>query len=152
MSLPPALTQNSLAYALNTVQNYAGQAKDRATSAIAAMAAASVDTTFVFSLLDQLSGLIANLNAVKNTVGLNSYATTNVPGYAGTMTTDITTTVTAAQDCIAWVVANFPKDNTAVWLLGFQLNADGTRVPRSFSPAQTAGFRTALQNLLATIG
>lgn len=152
MALPPALTQNSLAYALNVVQNYAAQAKDRATSANAVMAAGPVDTLFVFSLLDQLNGLIANLNAVKNTVGLNSYATTNVPGYAGTMTADITATVNAAQACIDWVTANFPKDSTAVFILCFQLNADGTRAPRSFSSAQTAGFRTALQSLLATIG
>lgn len=152
MTLPPALTQNSLAYALNVVQNYAAQAKDRATSANAVMAAGPVDTIFIFSLLDQLNGLIANLNVVKNTVGLNSYATTNVPGYAGTMTTDITSTVNAAQACIDWVVSNFPKDTTAVWLLGFQLNADGTRLPRSFTSAQTTGFRNALQSLLATIG
>jgi len=150
MTLPPALTQNSLAYALNVVQNYAAQAKDRATSANTVMAAGPVDATFVFNLLDQLAGLIANLNAVKNVVGLNSYATTNVPGYAGTMTSDITATVNAAQACIDWVVANFPV--SVPWLLAFQLNADGSRTPRSFSSVQTAGFRTALQNLLATIG
>jgi hypothetical protein len=152
MALPPALTQNSLAYALGVVQNYAAQAKDRATSAVAVMAASSVNTGFVFSLLDALNGLIANLNAVKATAGLDSYATAQVPGYASTMSSDITATVNAAQACIDWVTANFPKDSTNIWLLGEQLNADGTRTFRAFTPAQTAGLRTALNNLLATIG
>jgi hypothetical protein len=150
MALPPALTQNSLAYALGVVQNYAAQAKDRATSAVAVMAASSVNTGFVFSLLDALNGLIANLNAVKATAGLDSYATAQVPGYASTMSSDITATVNAAQACIDWVVANFPV--SAPWLLALQLNADGSRTPRLFTSVQTAGLRTALQNLLATIG
>lgn len=150
MSLPPALTQSSLHHALDVVQNYAAQAKDRATSAVATMAAGPVETTFVFNLLDQLNGLIANLNAVKNTSGLNAYATSEVPGYTGNMLNDITATVNAAQSCIDWVVTNFPVSTP--WLLAFQLNADGSRTMRSFTSVQTAGFRAALQNLLATIG
>lgn len=150
MTLPPALTSKSLAYALNTVQNYAAQAKDRATSAVATMAAGNVDTTFVFSLLDGLNGLIANLNAVKNTAGFDAYATAQVPGYAGTMSADITATVTAAQACIDWVVTNFPANSG--FLLGQSLNADGSRTMRGFTPAQTTGFRTVLNSLLATIG
>jgi hypothetical protein len=151
MALPPALTQNSLAYALNVVQNYASITNDHATTASATMAAGPVDTIFVFNLLDALNGLMANLNAVKNTTGLNAYATANVPGYTGNMITDITATVNAAQACIDWVVTTFPKDGSG-WLLGYQLNSDGTRVPRTFSTAATAGFRTALNALVATIG
>lgn len=150
MALPPALTSRSMAYALNLVQNYAAQAKDRATSAVTVMAAGSVDTTFFFGLLDALNGLIANLNAVKNTAGLDAYATSQVPGYTGTMTTDITATVNAAQACIDWVVANFPASTG--FLLGQSLNADGSRTMRTFTPAQTLGLRNALTSLLATIG
>lgn len=153
MALPPALTKNSLVYALGQVQNYASIAKDRATSANAALAAGPVDTNFIFNLLDALNGFIANLTAVKSTAGLDGYATAQVPGYAGTMTTDVTATVNASQACIDWVVTNFPKDSgTNTWALAFQINADGTRTMRSFSVVQTAGLRTALQNLLATIG
>lgn len=152
MTLPPSLTKNSLVYALNVTQNCAAQAKDRATSAVAVMGAGPVDANFVFSLLDGLAGLIANLNSVKNTAGLDAYATAQVPGYAGTISSDITATVNAAQACIDWVVANFPKDSTATFLLAQSLNADGTRTMRGFTSAQTAGFRTALNTLLATIG
>lgn len=152
MTLPAALTQESLPFALATVQNYAAQARERATGAVTTMAAGSVDTGFIFSLLDALSGLIVNLNSVKTLVGLDSYATGNVPGYSGTMTADIAATVNAAQASIDWVVANFPKDNTATWLLAFSLGANGSRTMRSFTSAQTAGFRTTLNSLIATIG
>lgn len=143
MTLPPSLSKNSLSYALNQVQNYAAQTK-------VVMAAGPVDTNFVFNLLDALNGLIAGLNAVKTTAGLDTYATAQVPGYVGTMTTDITATINAAQSSIDWVVANFPASGG--FLLGHALNADGTRTSRSFTSAQTAGFRTALNSLLATIG
>ena len=150
MTLPPVQTKNSLSYALNLVQGYAAQIKDRATSAVAVMTAGSVDTIFIFSLLDALNGLISNLNAVKNIVGLDAYATSQVPGYIGTMSSDITATINAAQACIDWVVANFPA--SAGFLLGQSLNANGTRTQRSFTTAQTAGLQTALNSLLATIG
>lgn len=150
MTLPPALSKNSLAYSLNAVQNVAAQAKDRTTSAVATMAAGPVDTIFVFSLLDALNGMIASLNAVKTTTGLDAYATAQVPNYAGTMSSDITATISAAQACIDWVVANFPAN--AGFLLGQSLNVDGTRTQRNFTTVATAGFRTALNSLLATIG
>lgn len=150
MTLPPSLSKNSLSYALNQVQNYVAQTKDRATSAVAVMAAGPVDTNFVFNLLDALNGLIAGLNSVKTTAGLDAYATAQVPGYAGTMTADITATISAAQSSIDWVVANFPASGG--FLLGHTLNPDGTRTSRTFTAAQTTGFRTALNNLLATIG
>jgi hypothetical protein len=152
MALPPALTQNSLAYALQSVQNIAATTKDRATSANAAMNVGPVSTEFVFNQLDMLAACIANLDAVKNTAGLDAYASAQVPGYTGTMSTDIAATQAAAQSSIDWVTANFPKDSTNTWLLGHQLAANGSRTPRNFSTAQTAGFRTALSNLLVTIG
>lgn len=152
MTLPPAITKNSLAYALQNVQNIAAVAKTTTTNAVATMVAGPVDTTFIFNLLNGLRSLIDTLSTSETTAGLDSYSTAQVPGYIGTMTTDINTTQAAAQTCIDWVVNNFPKDSTASFLLAETLNADGTRTMRSFSPAQTAGFRTVLNNLTATIG
>lgn len=152
MVLPPALVNNSLAYALNLVQNNAAQAKEKASGAVSLMAAGSVNTAYVFTILDSLNGLISNLNSVKNTAGLDTYATTQMPNYAGTLTTDINATIAAAQACVDWVVTNFPKDTTGTWLLGYSLNSDGSRTMRNFTSVQTTGLRTALNNLLATIG
>lgn len=110
--------------------------------------AGTVNTDFIFRMLDQLSGAIAALNQWKATSGLDAFATAQ--GYSGTMSTDCSTAVTAAQACISWVVTNFP--NSGGFLQSHTLNADGSRTPRTFTTGQTAGLQTALSNFIATIG
>ena len=58
----------------------------------------SVNTGWVFNLLDQLRVFIALLNTWGGVSGLNSYATAQ--GYGGTLTNDITACKNAAQACI----------------------------------------------------
>jgi hypothetical protein len=151
MTLPSAVNP-MLNSALNTVLQQSANIKGQGQTIVATLAASSVTTDYVFWLLDQLRNVINSLNQVKDTVGLNAYATAQLPGYAGTMVNDIGATTAACQACIDWVVTNFPKDSTALFLLAETLNADGSRTPRSFTPAQTAGLRTALTSLIATIG
>lgn len=146
----PSSTNPYLGQALIQVLGQAAGTKQQASDALAALAG-SVDTTWIFNALDAMRAAIANFNRFKAVAGLDSYATAQVPGYAGTMSADINTTVAAIQACIDWIVANFPKDSTALWILAQQLNADGTRTPRSFTSVQTAGLQTKLQALIATI-
>lgn len=140
----------AMASVLNQLQIFAAGIKQQAASASATAAANSVNTAFIFSMLDQLSGVIATLNTYKSVAGLNAYATANIPGYAGTLTTDITAVINAAQACITWVSTNFPKD-AGGFIQAYTLNADGTRTMASFSTAQTVGLQTALNALVATI-
>src|SRR3972149_10873115 len=126
--------------------------KADAEKAVATLSAGPVSSDYIFRLLDHLRDAMVALNTWKSVTGLDARATGDCPGYLGTLSTEITTTVNAAQTCIDWVVTNFPKDNTAVFILSHQLNADGTRTPRSFSSAATAGLRTQLNALVATIG
>src|SRR5882672_1935833 len=108
----------------------------------------TVNSDFIFRMLDQLGVVVTALNQWKAISGLDTYATGQ--GYAGTISTDCSTTVTSAQNCIAWVVTNFP--NASGFLQSHTLNADGSRTPRSFTTAQTAGLQTALTSFVATIG
>jgi len=110
--------------------------------------AGTVNTDFIFRMLDQLGGAISSLNQWKAIAGLDTYATGQ--GYTGTISADCTTTVSAAQNCISWVVTNFP--NSGGFLQSHTLNADGSRTPRTFTTAQTAGLQTALTSFIATIG
>jgi hypothetical protein len=135
----------SEAFAL--IRNYVPQYKAAAQGTVTVMAANSIDSGYVFTMLDQLKSIVDNLNTWKAVTGLNTYATAQ--GYSGTMTTDVTAIVTAATACISWVVTNFPS--SAGFLQSHTLNADGTRTPRSFTPAQTAGLQTAVTALIATI-
>jgi hypothetical protein len=152
MTFPSSTNNATLGASLSQLQSYVASIKNTAAAAVIVLAGNTINTAYVFATLDQLSGVIANLNSYSNIVGLNAYATANIPGYAGTLTTDIAAVIAAAQACINWVVTNFPTDTTThTWILAYKLNADGTRVMATFSPAQTAGFQTALNALVATI-
>lgn len=133
--------------AFAAIRSNAAGWKAQAQNALASLAN-PVNSDFVFRMLDQLGGIVSALTAWKAVTGLDTLATAQ--GYAGTMSTDCAATITAAQTCIAWVVANFP--NSGGFLQAYTLNADGTRTPRSFTSAQTAGLQTDLTAFIATIG
>lgn len=134
---------------LTQILGQGSRAKVLCAGARAQMMAGSVDATQIFALLDNLRAFIALIDAHSGTAGLNAYATAQIPGYAGTLTSDIATTRAALVACIDWVVANFPT--AGGYLQSHQINADGTRTQRSFTSAQTAGLRTELSAVLATI-
>ena len=108
----------------------------------------SIDTNGVFRALDQFAFYIASLTSLKATPGLDAYATAQ--GYSGSLVADCTASTAAAQNCIGWVVTNFPT-GAGGFLLAETLNADGSRTLRMFTPAQTAGWRTVLQAFIDTI-
>jgi|SRR5882672_3228766 len=122
--------------------------KAQAQNALATMQAGSINSDFVFRLLDQTAGAINALTIWKAVSGLDTYATSQ--GYPTTLSTDCNSSISAAQAVIAWVVANFPASGG--FLQSHTLNADGSRTPRSFTSTQTGGLQTALTNFIATIG
>jgi hypothetical protein len=148
MALQTTNTALSPQDAYNMIRSNAASVKAQAQNALASLQAGSVTTTFIFQMLDQLGSIINALTLWKAVTGLNTYATAQ--GYTGTLVTDCTTCTTAATACITWVVQNFPA--SAGFLQSETLNADGTRTPRSFTTAQTAGLQTALTSFIATIG
>jgi hypothetical protein len=152
MALPAGGSQSqALGNVLSVIQSSAGGAKAEAQSYLVSLQSGTVDTFFIFNMLDAARSFIATMNSLSAIAGLNAYATANVPGYAGTLTADITASINAAQAVINWVITNFPKDSTATWLLAYKLNADGTRTANTFTSAQTAGLQTAVQTFIATI-
>ena len=148
----PASTQ-ALDQVLENALGLCQQIKAQSGNAIISLQSGNVTTDFIFQCLDQLRWTVSSLTAYGATAGINAFASSALPGYAGTLTTDMSATSMAATNAINWVVANFPTDaSTHTYLLGYILNADGSRTPRTFTPAQTSGFVTLLQNLISTIG
>jgi hypothetical protein len=126
--------------------------KQQAVDGLALLQSGPVDANWIFNAADIMRNTISSFNRFSGVVGLNAYATAQIPNYAGTMTVDIAATVMSVQGCLDWIVLNFPKDTTATFVLAYILNADGTRTARSFTTVQTAGLQTKLQALIATIG
>lgn len=147
----PSSTNPWVGQALIQVLGQAAGTKAQAAEALATLQAGPVSTVWIFNALDQMNDAIGRFDRFKAVAGLNAHATAQVPGYAGTLTTDIATTQAAIQQCIDWIIANFPKDTTNTWPLAFQWGVNGARVPRSFTTAQTAGLQTRLQTLIATV-
>lgn len=130
------------------IRSNAAGVKAQAQNALISLQAGPVSSDFIFRMLDQLASIIAALNAWEAIAGLDSYATEQ--GYTGSLAGDCATCSTAATACITWVVTNFPASSG--FLQSHTLNADGSRTPRSFTSAQTAGLQTNLQAFIATIG
>lgn len=144
-------TNLNLNATLTQIQQIAANWKGYAQQAVTTLAAGNVNSDWVFSFLDTMRGNSLRLGTLGGTTGLDAYATGAIPGYAGTLSVDIAATTNASTACIDWVVTNFPKDSTNSFILSHTLNGDGTRTPRSFTPANTAGLRTNLTTFIATI-
>lgn len=146
----PLATQNTQigpteAYSL--IRSSAQGMRQQAQVYNSSLSASNVSTTFAFQVLDQTRNFISNMQTWGAVSGLDAYATGQ--GYSGTMSADVATCVAAAQSVVAWVVNNFPS--AGGYLQAETLNADGSRTQRQFTPTQTAGWQTSINNLIASI-
>lgn len=146
----PLATQNTQIGPSETYSLIRGSAvgmKQQAQVYLSTLTGGNVTTTFAFQVLDQTRNFITNMQTWSTVGGLDAYATGQ--GYSGTMSADAATCVTAAQSVVTWVVNNFPS--AGGYLQAETLNTDGSRTQRQFTPAQTAGWQTAINNFIATI-
>jgi hypothetical protein len=135
--------------ALAVANENALAAKSIAQSAVAKLAS-NVTSDVVLGLVDDLRLRLSVLNTCAATPGIGPYAQEQVSDPALNIGAEFNTMTAAIQDVVAWIVTNFPKD-AGGRLLSHTINADGTRVPQSFTPAQTAGLTTRLNTLIAAI-
>ena len=141
-------TQTPAADAFNYIRSTAIGAKQQTSQVIATLQGGNIDPNYAFRVIDQFHAFISNMQTWQTVSGLDAYA--NSQGYTGSLNTDVGTCVTAAQACITWIVNNFPT-SAGGWLQAQSINADGSRTLRQFTPAQTAGWVTALNSFIATI-
>jgi hypothetical protein len=90
----------------------------------------------------------SRLSVLASTQGIGAYAQsqhTDVPSYD--VAAEYTAMNAEISNCIAWIVANLPKDGSN-YELAYTRDGSGNKVWRTFTPAQTAGFRTALTLLI----
>lgn len=149
MAFPTNRTRRSLAAALDRAQSQADTIKRLSESANVSMAGGAVTSSFVLSML-------ANLRAAKDVFdetsalpGMAAFALAqlndNIDVIAGFLA--MTNALTAAG---AWIIQNIPKAADGALKLE-DMDAFGNRTERTFSTAQTAGLRTLLDTLIATI-
>jgi hypothetical protein len=147
MPLATPTSQIGPTEAYSLIRSNALGARQQAQGYLSTLQSGNVASNFVYLVLDQTRNFITNMQSWQGISGLDAYATSQ--GYSGSMAADVGTCVTAAQAVITWVVSNFPVSGG--FLQAESLNADGSRTLRQFTPAQTAGWQTAINNFIATI-
>lgn len=142
-------TSNALPVAVERVKLLAGSFKAEAVSIRDTSAAGNITADDFFRFLDRFSELGKQLAAIQITPAMDTWAANNIEGYSGVLSVDVDTAISAAVGVVSWIRSNFPNDGT--YVLSHQINVDGSLTARTFTPAQTAGFRTALASFILTI-
>lgn len=142
-------TVDPLARALLTAQDTARTVKTQASSASAAMAAGDVSGNVIIEIYVALVAAKTKFDAVAAVSGIGRYAKDQFADQGFDVVAAFTAMTDAITDCGTWINTNFPKDGNG-YLLKDKLTASGVDV-RAFTTAQTAGLRTVLNALIATI-
>jgi hypothetical protein len=114
-----------------------------------AAAADNTSSSTILRVFTHLRVYRAKLSALSSTPGLADYARAqkNAPGLD--VVAEFNALMAAIDGVTGWIAVNFPTDGGG-FLLERTLGANGP-VERQFTPAQTAGFRTQLDTVIAAI-
>ena len=135
--------------AYNAAKNTARSLRQYCVDFNALAAAENVSGNLVLELRTRLIADNAVFDEVKNVPGIAAYAQDIEDDSTYDVAAEFTTMHTEVADAIGWISANYPADANG-WLQHEQLTGTGTDV-RAFSPAQTAGLRTEVQDVIDAI-
>lgn len=148
MPFPASALQSDLALLLADIGQLARAVDTLAQSASARMAAGPVLATEVKDLDVKLRRYRARLVAAGQTPGIREYAAAQ-SAFAGLdVVAEWQAMIAAIDGVLAWIRTNFPTSSG--FLLAESWGPDGPEA-RPFSSAQTAGLRTQLDALAATV-
>lgn len=143
-----AFRTDSLRASYQLAQDTARNLKQTLTAFNTRAAASNIRSSDIFGVYTRLGNDSATLAAIAQVSGLATYAQeqSNDPTY------NVGAEFTAMQNAIAsartWIETNFPASGG--YLQSHQITG-GAVVERSFTPATTAGLRTALQSVIDSI-
>ena len=150
MAFPASLS--TLNDALRRAMGNAVSLKNFSVGARDQMAAGNVSGNLISdNLLQNYKSAIEQWEAAAALPGIGQFAKDQFDDQALNIGAEFTAMVNAAKAARDWIVTNFPKD--AGGKMSYRtLNADGSMSVDAFTPAQTAGLRTELDNFIATVG
>jgi len=146
----PTDSRDDLERAWNGVKGAAGQVKASALAVRTSSAAGPIEARAIVVLADQLAN--ANDRLARYTVvpGLLAYVREQINSATFDVVAEYNAMLAQINATRTWIVNNFPKD-ASNYLLYHTFGADGRIVQRTLTTAQTAGLRTQLDALLATL-
>lgn len=102
--------------------------------------------------LDQVNAIFQAAQSVLGTTQGIAYVKSQFQNDALDPVAEFTAMRNAVVTLRDWIHSNYPTDATTGADLSYQTTANGGQVNLTFSSAQTAGFRTAADALISTIG
>lgn len=139
----------SLADLWRQVRGYAGAVKSRAQALRNQAAAGPVSAMQMLDLTTVLADAKVQFQSAAAVSGLAEYAQQQVGNPALDVVAEFNAMMAQIDATILWIRTNLPNDGT--YLLALTLGTDGRYSWRTFAPAATAGLRTQLDALIATI-
>lgn len=146
--------QTSLSEGWQRARFISSGVKAGAVSLRAKSVAGTMTATDILSYVRQNFDAFTEFGALAAISGMTAYAQSQVADGALDIAADFTAMRNAMVGVTNWVLANFPKTPTTNELRAYTFNGDnsGRLVDVVFSvPANTAGLRTVLDTLIATI-
>ena len=113
-------------------------------------AASNINVNEILKYRKRLRSLIQLTPAIRDLSGMNVYAQSVYSDNTLDYTAECTAMLNAAQTTLDWINANYPQTSLAgenAWAVVYE-DINGDIVPYTFTPAQTAGFRTELTSLI----
>lgn len=148
MAFPSDTTRRTLSAGLQRAQSTAGNTKRIAANNHARMASGVITAGGLISLLDNLRGAHSELTTVAAMPGIADYAEEQLG--VETVTQDFGAMLSAIETAAGWIITHLPRADDGALKME-DMDAQGRRTERSFSTAQTAGLRSALDAVIATI-
>lgn len=142
---------DGLAKAYQKAQNAAYSLRTYCVSAEVALASSNQSANAVIALLNQIVNAITIFDEVAAIPGLAAYAQEQQNDSGYDVIAEFQTMRAEAVGVRDWIITNFPKDSTNTYIIKDILENDGSITVRQFTPAQTAGLRSALNLLIGTI-
>lgn len=139
-----------LSFVLEGIDSRALKVKTYCQSLRTAAAAGPVASGQILGVYQALRQDRAALVTAAGTTGLAQYAKDQKNNQSLDVVAEFNAMVAAIDQVTLWIDNNFPKDASTRALLERTLEAEGP-VERTFTSAQTAGLRTQLDGLIATI-
>ena len=116
-----------------------------------ASAAGSIIARRIVNHCDSLAQINDQLNTLKAVPGIGDYAKEQFNDANIDIAAEFTAMQNALASTVSWIATNMPKETVTNRWLSVEELVDGKRVDRTLTTAQTAGLRTQLDALIATI-
>ena len=149
MAFPSGKSKDTLNKAFNDTQVHARNLKIDAIEIVNTTLAGNITRKVIMDFNTKIADALDIWNNASVKVGIEQYAKDQLEDQTLTLAADFVAMKTTAEATRDWIIANFP--NTGGLLLERSFDVNGRMVLATLTTAQTAGLRTELNLLIATI-